>query len=129
MCGDVESNPGPDDTLCEVLKTVQVINERSIRMESVQSTMADSIAELKEQQSTVFEAISDIKTRLENVEAQESMLEKWQYDLSGVRESVSRIEKDTHRLWTRLDDAEDRSRRDNLIFYGLPDVATESAEQ
>ncbi|KAH9382146.1 hypothetical protein HPB48_018851 [Haemaphysalis longicornis] len=70
-----------------------------------------------------------MKIRLENVEAQTAMLEKWQSDLSEVRESVSRIEKDTHSLRTRLDDAEDRSRRDNLIFHGLPDVAKESAEE
>lgn len=32
-------------------------------------------------------------------------------------------------LCARLDDAEDRSRRNNLLFYNIPDIATETAPE
>lgn len=56
-------------------------------------------------------------------------MEQWQREVKELHETVHRLVKDACALTSRLDDAEDRSRRDNLIFYGLSDVAGETSTQ
>ncbi|XP_065304914.2 uncharacterized protein [Dermacentor albipictus] len=135
LCGDVESNPGPSagsqkaqssNAVEEILKTLKDLDERSIRMETLQKSMATSISDLKEKQESVCQVISDIKARLEKVEQQTFAIEQKQTDLDDVRDSVVRVEKHTRTLHSRLNDAEDRARRNNLLFYDLPDSADET---
>uniref|UniRef100_L7LUT5 Putative tick transposon n=1 Tax=Rhipicephalus pulchellus TaxID=72859 RepID=L7LUT5_RHIPC len=134
LCGDVESNPGPpkeqpSDALTEVLRTLRDLNQITKRMEDNQKEMLGTITELKTHQETVVGAISEIKARLATVETQTGSLEKWQHELGDVVEAVGGITKEAAVLRSRLDDAEDRSRRNNLLFYGVTDIATESAVQ
>lgn len=128
LCGDVESNPGPDN-LSELVKTMKDLNERTKRMESAQTTILDTVSMLKEQQQSVSEAMNEIKDRLVKVENQTSVFEHWQQEMKELRTTVERIEKDTSILHSRLDDAEDRSRRNNLVFYGFPDTADETSSE
>nr|XP_037276428.1 uncharacterized protein LOC119169479 [Rhipicephalus microplus] len=128
LCGDVESNPGPDN-LAELVKTMKDLNERTKRMESAQTTILDTVSVLKEQQQSVSESINEIKDRLAKVENQTSVFEHWQHEMKELRTTVERLEKDTSNMHSRLDDAEDRSRRNNLVFYGIPDAADETSSE
>ncbi|KAH6938687.1 hypothetical protein HPB50_011886 [Hyalomma asiaticum] len=63
--------------------------------------------------------------RLQTVEKRVNDLRNVQQEISVTRQSLIRMEQETIELRARLDDAEDRSRRDNLLFYGLADVSDE----
>lgn len=71
--------------------------------------------------------MSEIKNRLEKVVSQTSVCDQWQQDMKELNATVERLENDTCALRSRLDDAEDRSRRNNLIFYGISDAADETS--
>lgn len=70
--------------------------------------------------------MSDLTTRLTNLEekvnAFENVSEKSRLDSSVA----SAVRSENAALRSRLDDYEDRSRRDNLIFHGIADTAAET---
>lgn len=129
LCGDIEENPGPDKTLTELIQLVKETNERCIRIETNQSSMSQALSDLKVSHETVATAVADITVRLQTVEKRISDLPNVQQELSITRQSLIRVEQETIDLQARLDEAEDRSRRDNVLFYGLPDVPDEKAHQ
>ncbi|KAH9375578.1 hypothetical protein HPB48_017123 [Haemaphysalis longicornis] len=81
--------------------------------------------EVKKIQLNLQKDITDINERLlaveEKMAASEGCLTP---DISGSVAEAVRCETDS--ITRRLDEFEDRSRRENLIFYGLPDSQTES---
>lgn len=68
-----------------------------------------------------------LKERIAKVENQTSVLDRWKEEIDELCEQVSRIDTDTCALRSRLDEADDRARRDNLLFYNIPDTKTETA--
>ncbi|KAL3246254.1 hypothetical protein MRX96_057799 [Rhipicephalus microplus] len=91
--------------------------------------MFNDISELKEQQKAATSQIADIGKRLGSVESQLACVDSVREDLNATRAAVERMETETNSLRTRLDDLEDHSRRDNVVFFGIEDVASETAEQ
>lgn len=100
-----------------------------IRIESNQSSMSRAMADLKVSHETVATAVADITVRLQAVEKMVNDLPNVQQELSITRQSLIRVEQEASELRARLDEGEDRSRRDNLLFYGLSDVSDENAHQ
>nr|XP_054924862.1 uncharacterized protein LOC129383889 [Dermacentor andersoni] len=130
ICGDVERNPGPmNDQLTEMHKLMKDMHERSIRIEAAQMTMSSDILELKSEQQSLTKYISTIVTRLESVEKRTSILDDVQCELTTTRKLTEQVESEALRLRVRLDEAEDRSRRDNLVFFGILDNASKTAQQ
>lgn len=81
--------------------------------------------EVKEIQMNLEKKVTDINTRLIAVEEKIAACDGGSgLDISRSVSDTVRIETDS--LHHRLDEFEDRSRRQNLIFYGLPDGQTES---
>lgn len=73
--------------------------------------------------------IADIKKCLGAVENVATGFDSLQHDLRDTRKALELVEMETRALRARLDDTEDFSRRDNLIFYGFAGSPTKTNEQ
>ncbi|XP_077485423.1 uncharacterized protein LOC144095625 [Amblyomma americanum] len=103
LAGDIETNPGPD--LAQIFKQLEAI--------------AGDIKSIKE------ERLASIEAKLENMAA----LDK---KILDCIDQVTNMQKVVASLELKLDDLENRSRRSNLLVYGItedPDENSESLEQ
>lgn len=73
--------------------------------------------------------ITDINERLQALECQTVGFETLQQEMCDTCQNIKRLQRESATLRGRLDDAEDRSRRENLIFFGIPDGPSENARQ
>ncbi|XP_077560637.1 uncharacterized protein LOC144175438, partial [Haemaphysalis longicornis] len=128
MCGDVEENLGPTDgtdvtTLSDELRTV--IKSITSHVDSRHDELKKVLDEVKSTQTKLEKTVSDINSRLAAVEGRVNLLdENQEVQVHQVVTDTVRVE--TAEIRSRLDNFEDWSRKDNLIFYGLEDTAEES---
>ncbi|XP_077513342.1 uncharacterized protein LOC144124483 [Amblyomma americanum] len=108
MCGDIESNPGPDK--------LDVILGELKKMSTGQTELVKEVQELKGQLLSIDLKMTNLTTRLSALETHYESLSTLRNDLEGIQATSAGV------LEARLDDAENRSRRNNLLFYGLPDT-------
>ncbi|XP_072145120.1 uncharacterized protein [Dermacentor andersoni] len=99
LAGDVETNPGPD--MAELSRQLKQI--------------AEDIKEIKEERLTA------IDNKLEHLSFLEDKLSSCTEQITNLQQVVSSLE-------LRLDDLENRSRRSNLIVYGMPEEEDENNE-
>lgn len=99
MGGDIESNPGPE--LKEIAKQLAEI--------------ASDIKDIKERRLTDIDSKLDVITKLEA-------------DVVACHEEMACMNKVIKSLEARIDDLENRSRRSNLIVYGIPEAEDETSE-
>lgn len=92
LAGDVETNPGPD--LAHLAKQLQAI--------------AGDLKEIKEERLTAID---------KKLELLESLYSK----ITMCTDQVTHLQKVVSDLELKLDDLENRSRRGNLIVYGIPE--------
>lgn len=129
MCGDVEANPGPDDLpvvstlsadviLTTVLATVQ-------RIEQGQISMLSEMKELKEKQKTTDERMQELYSRVVALETKTGNASDVQNE-GASNESLSLVHEKLSDIVTRCDDAENRLRRCNLLFFGFSDDSNET---
>lgn len=98
-------------------------------METRHAEVMSSLNEVKASQKLLEDRVSDMNVRLAAVESKADALEGL-HDAPDVPRLVAEAVRDEHfTLQCRLDDYEDRSRRDNLILYGIPDSPTETWTQ
>lgn len=97
LIGGVEPNPGPT-TLEDVYKLMQESKEK----------MESSFKEVNEKIDSIEKGLKD---RIEN---QEKKITKLEEENVRLKESIKTLEE-------KQDDLENRSRRNNLIFYGIED--------
>lgn len=84
--------------------------------------------DVKKSQIALEQTVSDINTRLSIVEDRVNNLDECQ--TNGLQQVVAdTVREESAELQSRLDDFEDRARRENLIFYGLADSSSESWAQ
>ncbi|XP_077536026.1 uncharacterized protein LOC144148352 [Haemaphysalis longicornis] len=106
MAGDVESNPGPEfDELVEQLKRI-----------------AGDIKEIKAGKAETNEKQSAIDKKLEKIASLEDKVTDCVNRIADLECSMAVMAK-------KLDDLENRSRRSNLIVYGVSEQEHESPEQ
>ncbi|XP_065286334.1 uncharacterized protein [Dermacentor albipictus] len=97
IAGDVESNPGPDyDQFSKQLKQI-----------------SDDIRVIKEERLTSIDLKLDSLSNLDT-------------KVSTCMEQINSLQKALISLELKVDDLENRSRRSNLIVYGLPEEAKEN---
>lgn len=118
LAGDVELNPGPEKDI------LAAIADLSAKTDARHTEVMGMLTEVRANQQKLEEKVSSLASRLETVE---SLVESYEANQIGdlpkvVHEAV--LDRTTA-LNSRLDELEDRSRRDNLIFYGIPDVPSE----
>lgn len=81
-----------------------------------------AVTEVQQSQKEISSKLADIHGRLTAVEASSCIIEQ-------VKHDISRLQSENALLKARLFELEDRSRRDNLIFHGIPDGVSESWSQ
>lgn len=145
QCGDVELNPGPThkDSMRQTRLTSGSNAATTERTDGPQNTPSKAAASTKEPtlsdvMTTLQTMNSTMTSKLDGVSADVGLMREQfaelQGEVKGLREEVSalRLENDelkqsNYDMKTRLDelerktdDLEGRSKRNNLIFYGLP---------
>lgn len=143
--GDIESNPGPNtrstssllpeslpadpseqmQAVFNILKDIQV---RSVESSKIQADLATDLKEIKTSQKKIEEKIGSIEKRLDALEEKTKTVDHLEQDMTTIQASVETLGTQHESIQARLDELEDRSRRNNLIFHGLPD-AKETWEQ
>ncbi|CAN7943526.1 unnamed protein product [Ixodes pacificus] len=131
LSGDIELNPGPpkEDENKNIGEILAAIKSLSTTMETRHAEVMSSLNEVKASQKLLEDRMSDMNVRLAAVESKVDALEGI-HDVPDVPRLVAEAVRDENfALQCRLDDYEDRSRRDNLILYGIPDSPTETWTQ
>lgn len=125
LCGDVETNPGPnpgnEDVLSTVLATVQ-------RIELGQNDIRSELTALKHWRACVDVELKQLSERIRTVEV--DMAERKIEQVSAASESgpnmSGTIGAQLRKIESRCEDAENRLRRSNLLFFGIPDEMSET---
>lgn len=105
LSGDVEVNPGPDmKIIMEQLKAI-----------------AKDIQDIKNEKVTTNDRLSAIEQKLESFST-------LQTTVSACQEKITELEANIKTISKKLDDLENRSRRANLIIYGIEEKDTENSE-
>ncbi|XP_050038876.1 uncharacterized protein [Dermacentor andersoni] len=136
--GDVETNPGPDtrsasllsledlpDDLAEQMRVLfhllKDLHTRSVQSARSQAELSADIKAIKSSQKSIETKIGNIHDRLDKLEEKNKSFDNMSGELNGLRQTVEGATARHDSLEARVDDLEDRSRRDNLIFRGIPD--------
>ncbi|XP_049273359.1 uncharacterized protein LOC119398709 [Rhipicephalus sanguineus] len=102
LSGDVELNPGP----MSAAEREQITNIERI------------LLEMKTGQETVLAKLTEITTKQSELESKiTNLIEK----TSLVESRITRVEKIEDKLLAKVDDFENRTRRQNLLFFGVAD--------
>lgn len=118
-CGDIESNPGPDEWQKEVLTMLRELKAETGRLAQGQVDISANVATAQKSFEEKFVAMN---TRILKIEAQCDKIDDVKERLNLAEEAVKTFEQTSTVMSSRLDDIEDRARRDNLIFHGIPDA-------
>ncbi|KAH7953845.1 hypothetical protein HPB49_013057 [Dermacentor silvarum] len=105
LAGDIESNPGPTNQ--EVLTEIRKV--------------AADMADLKNDNRALNESLEAIHAKLDTLANLEGRI-------AGVEDKIATLENTISSLALQVDDLENRSRRSNLIFYGIPEVENEKPD-
>nr|XP_050024309.2 uncharacterized protein LOC126518577 [Dermacentor andersoni] len=122
LSGDVELNPGP--------VTLESIAEAISRLEQSQNTVLTELSNIRSAQTSIENHVSTLSLR---VDALENIVHTGQaggkISEPGWNDEVTRLSSEIKNLTEKCDDAENRLRRSNLIFFGITDAAGETWEQ
>ncbi|XP_075553443.1 uncharacterized protein LOC142586063 isoform X1 [Dermacentor variabilis] len=106
LSGDIEENPGPDqDKLDAILSTVTAIKTSQHQLES---------------------GLLSVQVRLTEIETNLASLQLYNEKVLKCKEAINTMNREMARLSNKLEDLENRSRRNNLIIYGLKEGDNES---
>ncbi|KAM7300259.1 uncharacterized protein ISCGN_020823 [Ixodes scapularis] len=117
VCGDVETNPGP--TTEEMFQ--QIMNG--------QSAIHKEITELKTQQSKTEVMISGINARFVEFDQILHELRQKTERVQALESSLVNLERTVLFQTQKITDLEDRSRRSNLVVYGIAETEDETEAQ
>lgn len=124
LSGDVETNPGPvsesgtQTEQFDISAVLQAIN----RVENGQAKILNQLAEIQHRETGTQEAIQNLSARVAALEMNKLPLDG---DAGMSQPQMSEI----NELRTRAEDAENRLRRNNLLFFGFSDTPTETWKQ
>lgn len=117
VCGDIESNPGPTEK--EMLEALL----------AGQAKTNEIIEAIRSNQNVIESKISTLTERVQRMDQQLLLLNKLGNQVSEIETSVSNFEQGLSSLSRKVDDLENRSRRNNLILHGLDEVKGETGEE
>ncbi|XP_064476875.1 protein unc-13 homolog C-like [Ornithodoros turicata] len=115
MAGDVESNPGP--TTEEMMKEVLSNQKRDSKL----------MNEIRCDQKKIRKEISRNSNQLAELTERVKRVESLGDELIQSNHKVAELQQSVAQLLTRVDDLENRSRRNNLVIYGLQESEAESS--
>ncbi|XP_029822697.2 uncharacterized protein LOC115308770 [Ixodes scapularis] len=113
--GDVETNPGPS------------IQESLDQLLAGQSEMRKEIREINEKQLSLDSFVRDVLTRLDKAEKDIDALQKKERD-SPLLQVIADIQQANKLQERRLVELENRSRKDNLVIFGIEEQPGETGD-
>nr|XP_037285107.1 uncharacterized protein LOC119178048 [Rhipicephalus microplus] len=116
LSGDVELNPGPTKPRQGGTQLI----------EDGQARILNSIGSLTSKHAELNATVTNISERLSSMENRVEVLEEHAEDITTVKESIGTLQNENTLLKVRLSDLEDRARRDNLLFFNVPDNPSET---
>ncbi|XP_037515597.1 uncharacterized protein LOC119392168 [Rhipicephalus sanguineus] len=115
-------NPGPFTVEQEqVLRSLPKIQDG-------QDKVIEALKDIKANQKVADDELTEITTRLAAIERDVGDLKELRADFQQLKSENSSLAAQLDRVERRQDDLENRSRRNNLVFYGLKDLSGESWE-
>lgn len=120
QCGDVEMNPGPNP------KTRQSTLSQSSPRPSPSSdekakTDKASIDDVVKMLSALDEKMTTMDKKMDSIHStMQERMDKLQDNFDGLVKENRKLQEKVENLENKLDDVEGRSRRNNLIFHGIP---------
>ncbi|XP_075530989.1 uncharacterized protein LOC142564055 [Dermacentor variabilis] len=115
QAGDIESNPGP---------STEALLAEMRKLTNGQAQVIAEIQGLKAQLGNTDKTIGKLNERLTDLENHYQALVPLRKEIEIMRIGTERTASRISELEARMDDAENRSRRNNLIFYGIPDPSS-----
>ncbi|XP_077561672.1 uncharacterized protein LOC144177997 [Haemaphysalis longicornis] len=137
--GDVETNPGPPKTRSAAIVDVDTLPDepseqmnvifqllKDLQSRSVESSdrQAEIIADVKAIQTSIGQIenkIGCIQSRLDALAEKMEKYEPIDQTLTTMQDSIETLSTQHGAQQSRVDELEDRSRRNNLLFHGIPD--------
>lgn len=116
LCGDIKSNPGPDiqEMLDKVLEGQKEILKSISDINSEQTAQRATLA-------AVLQKVSNLETLLNTMNKSTCKIDNFDTSLNVLKTSVADQSE-------KIVDIEDRSRRSNLIVYGLIEKPNETED-
>lgn len=90
--------------------------------------MKADIKNVLDKQRDLDNALSSLCNRVTSIDKEVSVVTEVKRDLNDLQNVASEQRAETCALLARIDDLENRSRRSNLLFYGVPDVDGETPQ-
>ncbi|CAN8029883.1 unnamed protein product, partial [Ixodes persulcatus] len=111
LSGDVELNPGPtvDEQLAQIIESQK---ENSKELKSIQGKLDSHISETDKRLTSIEEKLESFSRTVERVD--------------DCEHAVNNLNHQVATLMSKIDDLENRSRRNNLIVYGVNERETET---
>ncbi|XP_077551551.1 uncharacterized protein LOC144165304 [Haemaphysalis longicornis] len=130
-CGDVEQNPGPDSvssdnegqlhcTLTDRELILHVLNSQKEIMKQM-NTFGDA-------QKALTDSFAQFNDRLDSLEVSVARLAGFGDKIQSLESTVTKVQNDVTFVLDKIDDLENRSRRNNIIIHGLKEEQNESLE-
>ncbi|XP_077508998.1 uncharacterized protein LOC144120461 [Amblyomma americanum] len=113
LSGDIETNPGP--------ASLETVVTELKKLSAGQSTIIAEVTDLKNQLLTTDNLISDLSRRIRALEGHYQTIQSLRTEIEGLSTHTTQATRQLCDLEDRIDEAENQSRRNNLIFYNIPD--------
>ncbi|XP_075742266.1 uncharacterized protein LOC142795860 [Rhipicephalus microplus] len=117
VCGDIESNPGPSD------------KDLLAQLLAGQNKISATVENIQANQKKFESKITTLAEKINGIEQQLSSLNKLTTQVNDMEKVISHQSAALASLIEKVDDLENRSRRNNLIIYGLDETSVESSEE
>ncbi|KAM7302801.1 uncharacterized protein ISCGN_018309 [Ixodes scapularis] len=118
LSGDVEENPGPDENVEELLR--QILANQSGIAEDIKEIRSNK-ENMKANQSRLENSIKEINNKINTLENTMKTVQGLNENVIAINKKIQSLEETIKHQNDRLIDFENRSRRNNLIIYGLPE--------
>ncbi|XP_042148309.1 uncharacterized protein LOC121837048 [Ixodes scapularis] len=121
LSGDVERNPGPITKLQE--EQLLSLQETVDKLRNSHAILQQEVNLLKEKQKQSEQTVSTLEERLNKLASELDALKQKDTSSAATTEpQLTAALNELSQLKTRCDDAEGRSRRCNLLFFGITDA-------
>ncbi|KAH9374549.1 hypothetical protein HPB48_016370 [Haemaphysalis longicornis] len=119
LAGDIETNPGPPDNVPTDAPT-EMINMLK-ELQSGQTAMLEQLISIKMTLADHDKTFTEIKVQLDKIETAYSSIETMKSEIIEIQTATNASTNELKILTGRINDAENESRRNNLVFYGVKD--------
>ncbi|KAH9375996.1 hypothetical protein HPB48_010199 [Haemaphysalis longicornis] len=121
LSGDVEENRGPitRSTSNDPSSTEPTIQELLVKLEAGQDSIISELKAINSRLASTEERLNDLMTRIAKTETECYSIPEIRTDVANLISTTTKATEAITNIDDRINDAEDRSRRNNLLFYGI----------